>query len=128
MGRALNEHHTLTLKAGLDLTLSLGEGDFPEIEYHIVYPRTYSFNNLITPYLGGGFTGQLYRKFNYSYDVTAFFFAKANKGVNIENNLKIQWNKSDKFAVREGLFYTSGTYPFGKDAKLFPLFDVMFGF
>ena len=127
-GKELNEHHSLTLKAGLDLTLSLGEGDFPEIEYHIVYPRTYAFNNLITPYLGAGATGQLFRKVNYSYDLTTFFFAKAYKGMNVENNLKIQWNKSDKFAVRAGVLYVSGTYPFGKDSKLFPLFDIMFAF
>lgn len=127
-GKELNLNHTLTLKVGLDLTLSLGEGDFPEIEYHIVYPRTYSYNNLITPYLGGALTGQLYRKINYSYDLTTFFFAKAYKGVNLENNLKFQWNKSNRFSVRAGMLFTSGTYPFGKGTKLFPMFDLMFGF
>lgn len=128
LGKDFNDNFALTLKAGLDFTLSVGDGDFPEIEYHIVYPRTYSYNNLVTPYLGGGLTGQLSGNFRYSYDVTTFFFAKAYKGMNVENNLKVQWNKSDKFAIRAGMLYSAGTFPYGKASKLFPIFDLMYGF
>ncbi len=128
LGKSLNQHLDLTFTAGLDLTIALGEGSFPEIEFPIVYPRTYSHNQLITPYLGAHLSGELTGKLQYAYDGTAFFFVRENKGLNLENNLRLQWNASNKLAFRVGLVHSYGTYPFGKMGRLYPYFDVLFGF
>ena len=119
---------TLTLKIGFDLALKAGDSDFPEIEYHIVYPRVYSLNNTFTPHIGLNITGQLYENFKYDYNLNSFMFFNENTGVILEHNFKIAWYKSDKFAVKAGAIFTHGDYPFGKDSGLFPVFDIMFGF
>ena len=117
-----------TLSAGVDFCLSAGNSDFPYIEWHIVYPRTYSLNNLFTPHAGIDATGTLYKKFIYEYKFNAFFLTQADKGVITENQFKITWQKSDKFAVKAGAVYSYGTFPFGKAGKMLPMFDLMFGF
>ncbi len=117
-----------TFGAGVDLCLSAGDSDFPYIEWHIVYPRTYSLNNIFTPHVNFDVTGKLYKKFIYEYKFNAFFLTQTDKGSVLENQLKITWQKSDKFAVKAGVVYSYGTFPFGKDGSLYPMFDLMFGF
>jgi len=117
-----------TFSAGLDLCLSVGTSDFQYIEWHIVYPRTYSLNNLFTPHAGIDVIGNIYKKFVYEYKFNSFFLTQVDKGIIFENQLKISWQKSDNFAVKVGVVYSYGTFPFGKDGELFPMFDLMFGF
>ncbi len=117
----------LTLKLGFDFALKAGDSDFPEIEYHIVYPRVYSLSNIITPYFGVNLTGQFYERIKYDYSLNSFLFFNDNSGVILEHNFKIAWYKSDKFAVKAGAIYTHGDYPFGKDSGLFPVFDLILG-
>ncbi len=121
-------NQTFTLSAGFDLCLSAGDSDFPYIEWHFVYPRTYSLNNTFTPHAGIDVTGKIYKKFIYEYKFNTFFLTQVDAGIITENQFKITWQKSDKFAVKAGAVYSYGTFPFGKDGGLFPTFDVMFGF
>ncbi len=121
-------NQTFTFGAGFDFCLSAGDSDFPYIEWHIVYPRTYSLNNTFTPHAGIDITGALYKNFIYEYKLNAFFFTNVDKGMLTENQLKISWQKSDKFAAKIGAVYSYGTFPFGKDGGLYPVFDLMFGF
>lgn len=117
-----------SVSAGVDFCLSAGASDFPYIEWHIVYPRTYSLNNFFTPHAGIDITGKLYKKFIYEYKFNSFFLTQSDKGIITENQFKITWQKSDKFAVKAGAVYSYGTFPFGKDGGLYPVFDFMFGF
>lgn len=117
-----------TFSAGADLCLSAGTSDFTYIEWHIVYPRTYSLNNFLTPHAGIDITGSIYKNFVYEYKFNSFYLTQSYKGIIIENQLKIAWRKSDKFAVKAGAVHSYGTFPFGKDGGLFPMFDLMFGF
>ena len=128
IGTTINEYITATVNAGVDLTISIGESNFPEIEYHLIYPRTYSFNNLFTPYFGVNLTGKLFKNVSYEYNFTAFILTNEYKGSILENKLKFQWNVSDKFAVKAGALLTYGEYPYGQDGGLFPVFDLMYGF
>ncbi len=128
IGTTINEYLTTTVNVGLDLTLSFGESSFPEIEYHIIYPRTYSYNNLFTPYFGVNFTGIVFGKLFYEYNFTAFFMTNEYEGSILENKLKFQWNVSDKFAIKGGALLSYGQYPFGEGGGLFPVFDLMYGF
>jgi len=128
IGTTINEYLIITANVGLDLTLSFGDSNFPEIEYHIIYPRTYSYNNLFTPYLGINFTGKFFANIYYEYKFTAFFMTNNYEGSILENKLKFQWNISDKFAVKGGAILTYGEYPYGQDGKVFPVFDLMYGF
>ncbi|RLD53184.1 MAG: hypothetical protein DRI94_00735 [Bacteroidetes bacterium] len=121
-------NQTFTFSAGFDLCLSAGDSDFSYIEWHIVYPRTYSLNNTFTPHAGIDVTGNLYKKFIYEYKFNTFFLTNVDAGIITENQFKITWQKSDKFAVKAGAVYSYGTFPFGKDGGLYPMFDVMFGF
>ena len=121
-------NQTFTFSAGVDLSLSAGTSDFTYIEWHIVYPRTYSLNNVFTPHAGIDITGTLYNNFIYEYRFKAFFLTQADAGIITENLLKLTWQKSDKFAVKAGAVYSYGTFPFGKDGGLYPFVDLMFGF
>ncbi len=121
-------NQTFTLSAGFDLCLSAGDSDFSYIEWHIVYPRTYSLNNTFTPHAGIDATGTLYKNFIYEYKFNAFFLTNVDAGIITENQFKITWQKSDKFAVKAGAVYSYGTFPFGNDGGLYPMFDLMFGF
>jgi len=127
-GKTVNEYLTATINAGVDLTLSFGESNFPEIEYHILYPRTYSYNNLFTPYCGVDFTGKFFGNFYYDYEFTMFFMTNENKGSILENKFKFQWNISDKLAAKAGVLVVYGKYPYGFDSGVFPVFDLMYGF
>lgn len=117
-----------TFGAGVDFCLSAGDSDFPYIEWHIVYPRSYSLNNTFMPHVSFDATGSLYKNFIYEYKFNAFFLTQTDKGSILENQFKITWQKSDKFAAKIGAVYSYGTFPFGKDGGLYPMFDVMFGF
>ncbi len=128
LGTTINEYITTTINVGVDLTLSFGESNFPDIEYHIIYPRTYSLNNLFTPYFGINFTGKFFANVYYEYKFTAFFMTNTNQGSILENKLKFQWNISNKFAISGGALLTYGQYPYGQDGGLFPVFDLMYGF
>ncbi|NPA67083.1 MAG: hypothetical protein GXO50_00590 [Chlorobi bacterium] len=121
-------NQTFTFTAGADLCLSIGDSDFPYIEWHFVYPRTYSLNNTITPHAGINATGVLYGNFIYEYRFETFFLTNADAGVITENQLKISWLKSDKFAIKAGMIYSYGKFPFDNDGGLYPTFDLMFGF
>ena len=127
IGRKFNPNFEINGGIGLDMTFSFGKDKrFPEIEYFFAYPRTYSYNNFTTPYLTLDLNGQLFGRFTYAYDFDAFFLTKAYKGSIIEHRLKVQWNKSDKFAIRVGVLQTSGRFPYGKDNKILPVFDFLF--
>ena len=128
LGVTVNEYFTATASIGLDLTLSFGESNFPEIEYHIIYPRTYSYNNLFTPYFDADFTGKFFGNFYYDYELTVFYMTNINKGNIMENKFKFQWNISDKFAAKAGVLVVYGEYPYGLDSGVFPIFDLMYGF
>ncbi|MCF6183340.1 MAG: hypothetical protein L3J56_01720 [Bacteroidales bacterium] len=119
---------TFTLSAGIDLCLSAGNSDFTYIEWPIVYPRTYSLNNTFTPHAGIDVTGNIYKKFVYEYKLNTFFLTQVDAGIITENQLNISWQKSDKFAVKLGAIYSYGEFPFGKEGRLYPMFDLMFGF
>ncbi len=119
---------TLTFNIGIDLAFSAGDSNFPEIEYHIVYPRTYSLNNMFTPHAGINITGKFYERFKYDYTLNSFIFLKDNPGLIWEHIFKITWFKSDKFAVKAGVLFTHGDYPYGNDTGIFPILDIMFGF
>ncbi len=127
IGRKFNANFEANVGVGIDMTFSIGKDKhFPEIEYFFAYPRTYSYNNFATPYFSLDLNGNLFNRFTYSYDFDAFFLTKAYKGSIMENRLKIQWNKSDRFAIRAGVMQTSGRFPYGKDNKIFPMVDVLF--
>jgi len=121
-------NQTFTFSLGADLCLSFGESDFPYIEWHIVYPRTYSLNNTFTPYAGVDITGKLYKNFVYDYKFNAYYLTNIDAGFITENAFKITWQKSDKFAIKAGAIYSYGKFPFGNDGGLYPTFDLMFGF
>ena len=121
-------NQTFTFSLGADLSLNFGESDFTYIEWHIVYPRTYALNNIITPYAGIDVTGKLFKNFIYDYKFTAYYLANVDAGFITENSFKIMWQKSDKFAVKAGAIYSYGKFPFGNDGGLYPTFDLMFGF
>ena len=118
----------ITVSAGIDICLSAGDADFSYIEWHIVYPRTYSLNNTFTPHAGVDITGDLYKNFVYEYKFNIFLLTQSDAGTITENQFKIAWRKSDKFAVKAGAIYSCGTFPFGKDGGFFPVLDLMFGF
>ena len=122
------KNQTLTFKAGVDLAFGAGESSFPVIEYHVLYPRTYSLHNMYMPYVGFDVTGNIYKKFAYDYNVNAFFLLKENKGMILEQEVKLMWQKSDNFAVKIGAIIEYGDYPFGKGFGALPVFDLMFAF
>lgn len=128
LGKTINEYFTATISGGVDLTLSFSKGNFPEIEHHLVYPRTYSYNNLFTPYFAVNFTGKFFGNIYYDYDFTMFFMTNVNTGNILENKFKFQWNITDKFAAKAGVLVSYGKYPYGYDRGLFPVFDLMYGF
>jgi len=126
--RKFNNNINLSLKLGIDMTFAFGSSDFPDIEFPVVYPRTYSFNNFLTPYAGINLTGKIYKSFYYDNNLSLFLLTTHNRGYIIEDEFKIQWNLSDKFAIKAGTIYTYGDFPFGKHSKFLPVFDLMFGF
>jgi len=128
LGKDFSEHLSLTLTLGLDLCLSFGESDFPEIEYYLVYPRTYSYNNLLTPYISLDFTGKITGNFYYNYNSTVFFLTQEYNGWLTEQKLKIQWNFAENWAVKGGTLFTYGDYPYGKGKGWFPIVDIMYKF
>lgn len=122
-------NNTLTFNVGIDFALKAGESNFADIEYHMVYPRTYSLNNMFTPHVGFNFMGDFMENFRYDYNLNSYFFLKNNKGAILEHTIKLSWFKSDKFAVKAGTLITHGKYPGNKtDVGIFPVFDLMFGF
>lgn len=121
-------NQTFTISLGADLCLSFGDEDFTYIEWHIVYPRTYSLNNTFTPYGSINVTGSIYKNFIYDYKFTSYYLSNVDKGFITENSLKIMWQKSDKFAIKAGAIYSYGMFPFGTDGGIYPTFDLMFGF
>lgn len=128
LGKTINEFITLTINSGIDLTLTFSEGDFPEIEYHIVYPRTYSYNNMFVPYLGANIIINTPKNITLTFDYTGFFLTKNNAGIISEFKTVAQWNINDKLAIKAGIFYTYGDYPYGKGSGLFPIIDLLYGF
>ncbi|NPA44244.1 MAG: hypothetical protein GXO49_01795 [Chlorobi bacterium] len=121
-------NQTFTFSLGVDLSLNFGDSEFTYIEWHMVYPRTYALNNTFTPYGGIDVTGNLYNNFFYDYSFKAFYLSQDDAGFITENNFKITWRKSDKFAIKAGAIYSYGKFPFGNDGGLYPTFDLMFGF
>lgn len=128
IGKPLTQNVDLTFNVGLDLTLALGDRDFPEIEYYPAYPRTYTFNHGIMPYVGGNLAGDLGNKFHYNYDLTAFFMMAGSKGMVWENKANLQWDAARFLALRAGAFYSYGQFPYGKDGRLLPTFDIVVRF
>ncbi len=128
LSKKFNDYFNITAKIGIDMTFAFGSSDFPDIEFPVVYPRTYSLNNFLTPYSGLNFTGKIYKNIYYDNNINLFFMTTNNKGIVTEDELKLQWYLSDKFAVKGGTIYTYGNFPFGKESKFLPVIDLLFGF
>lgn len=124
----LSKKSKLGFNIGLDLSLSLGESNFSSIDYPLAYPRTYSFNNIIVPYVGTGFYGRPRNKLNYSYTMNTFILTRNNGGFIIEQSLKVKYIFSKKVKIMAGVISSFGDYPYGKDHNIFPMFDLVFGF
>ena len=127
-GTKINNYLNVSLHIGIDMTFDFGSSDFPDIEFPVVYPRTYSFNNFLTPYTELNISGQVYKNLYYDNNVNLFLLTTHNKGSVLEDEFKLQWNLLDKFAAKAGVIYTYGDFPFGKFSKVLPVFDLMFGF
>jgi hypothetical protein len=128
IGRDFSKYLNLTFTLGIDMCLSFGNSDFPDVEYHLIYPRTYSYNHLVTPYASADFTGDIIPNLYYNYDNTVFLFTDDNPGFIMEQKFKLQWNINNKWAMKAGTLFTYGDYPFGKGNAWYPIVDILYGF
>ncbi len=120
-------NQNLTFNLGVDFTLALGNSTYKDIEFSVAYPRTYSFNNLFTPYLGMDINGNIVSGLYYDASVNLFLFLKENKGFMVEPKFQLAWKK-EKWAIKAGTLLSYGQYPYGRDFLAYPVFDFMFSF
>ena len=127
IGKSYKEQY-LSLQLGVDFSYGFGNNTMPDIEYYLVYPRTYSLNHLYTPYVAFDVTGNLYKKIDYNYHTDNFFLMGENAGFITEQAFQLIWRKSDKFNLKAGLIYTVGDFPYGKGERILPTIDCLWAF
>jgi len=127
IGKSYKEQY-ITLQLGVDFAYGFGNSTMPDIEYFLVYPRTYALNHLYTPYVALDVTGTLYKKIDYNYHTDNFFLTGENVGFITEQAFQLIWRKSEKFNVRIGAIYTIGDFPYGKGNKILPTIDCLWAF
>jgi len=128
LSKDLTDKLTLSFNAGVDFSLSFGESDFPDIEYHFAYPRVYSFNNMFVPYVGFDITGAATEKIYYNYNLNTFILTGNNSGVIIEQKIRLAYSLSQKVELMGGVISSYGDYPYGKDFGIFPIIDLIYSF
>jgi len=127
IGKTYKEQY-LTLQIGVDFSYGFGNSTMPDIEYYLVYPRTYALNNLYTPYVAFDITGNLYKTIDYNYHTDNFFLTSKNPGFITEQAFQLIWRKSEKFNLKIGIIYTVGDFPYGKGEKILPTIDCLWTF
>ncbi len=120
----------ITLRVGLATAFKLGsaEKNFPDIDFPFLYNRTLALNHSPNLYAGINFNRDLHTKLNLEADFTAFSVGNEDNDFVFESQLIFFWKKSDKFGLKLGTAAAFGRYPYGKDFRMIPVFDVVFGF
>ena len=118
-----------TLRLGAATTFSFGDKDFPDIDLPFLYSRMLSFNHTPNLYAGINLRKGLSEQFHLEADFTAFKVdLTGNNAFVYESQLIVFWKLSTKFAIKAGAAASHGQFPYGKDFRVIPLFDLLYGF
>ena len=128
VSKNIKTHYFAAANLGVELALSLGESDFPEIDFPFIYRRTAVYHNQFVPYLGIHLGGQLISKIDFELAFTAYKMTNDIGGLIFEDKAVLFWKKSNKFGVKAGVASVFGKYAYGNDARLIPVIDVVLGF
>ncbi len=129
LGFSSKKMSSVTFRVGVATAFKIGSGEknFPDIDFPFLYNRTLAFNHTPTFYGGINFYQDILPRLNMELDITAFQVNNENGSFIFENQLIFFWRKSSKFGLKAGVAAAYGSYPYGFDWRMIPVFDVIFG-
>jgi len=124
--REFGRRSLLTAKAGLALALVMGELDSrTSIDLPLVFPRMAVYYNKWGINLGVDLLRKMNRKLYYLLDVDLHLFPGAEETLAVEHKGMIIWRKHELFSIMAGYKLSYGEYPFGTQAHLLPVIDLV---
>jgi hypothetical protein len=139
------ENHFGTVRVGGKLAIAISDqtNNYPAyerlqtIDYPFVFPRTAFLAKTPAFAPDGGITvsGSLIWRLEYEAGVDFFRFSTRDNLREedfscwaIESSAVLKWHISQHVSGRLGMIYSAGTFPFGSNRVLYPLFDIQIGF
>ncbi len=128
LSRSLTQDHLISFKLGLNLAVRFDDIDSrTTIDLPIVYSRLQVFYNGYGLRGGVDLYGKLVGKLNYLIDTDLFLYPGADESMAFEHKGMLLLNKSSKIQISCGYKLIFGSYPFGTQWHLLPVFDLQWG-
>ncbi|MFQ6607876.1 MAG: hypothetical protein ACE5EE_04980 [Fidelibacterota bacterium] len=124
--REFERRSLFTAKAGLALALLGGKLDSrTSIDLPVIFPRMVVYYNSWGINLGVDISRPINQKLYYLIDFDLHISPGAEESVALEHKGLLLWRKHDLFSIMVGYKLTYGEYPFGTQAHLFPVLDLV---
>ncbi len=123
--RMLSDELMLSLKAGVEFAKTFGRSNLATIDFPLAYTRTAAYYGSGVIRLGADLDGKLGSSFAWNLDMDIFIIPDDTFSGAFEGGAMLAWLATDEFAVMVGTKLVYGNYPFGWQANLLPLFDLI---
>jgi len=122
--RTFDGTHTLTVRLGLNLGIQFGEAKMPTVDYPVLYTRMAALHDGISFTGGLDLRGKVYDILWYRIEFDVWGMVRDEGTWAIEHVLQATLRTSEVFSIDLGYKVVIGDYPFGRDAHMFPVFDL----
>jgi len=110
---------------GFRFALKTRDSTLQIINKPFLYQRSSIYHNKLLWYLGFDFDGNIYESMNYSAGIDFYSVGFGVDDWAIEQQFKLIWNRSVKFAALIGYSLSYGSYPTENKFSIFPVADLI---
>ncbi|MEE8335394.1 MAG: hypothetical protein V3S48_03045 [Candidatus Neomarinimicrobiota bacterium] len=123
--RKIANEMELTLKGGFSLSLGDKLVRRASIDLPLIFPRMSVYFNRALFRIGADISKSLKRRWSYLIDYDLFLLPGGHEDFAFEHKTLLKWTKNETFQLQLGYKLTAGRYPFGTQAHLLPLVDLV---
>jgi len=114
----------LTLTLGFKFAFKSAESEIPTIDYPFAYWRAALYSGHHIWYLGADLEGHLTSYLNYSVDLSFYAIDIGVEDFALEHKALLVFPVGKRTTLAGGYIATFGTFPYGIDYKILPMFDI----
>jgi len=123
--RDMENEMELSLKGGFSLAVGDKLVRRASIDLPLIFPRLSVYYNRVLFRFGADISKDLKGRWSYVMDYDLFILPDGNENYAFEHKTLLKWSKSETFQIQLGYKLTAGEYPFGTQAHLLPLIDLV---
>lgn len=123
--RKMDNEIELTIKGGFSFALGQRLQRRASIDLPLIFPRMSVYYNRILFRFGSDLNKALKGRWSYLMDYDLFLLPGGNEDFAFEHKALLKWTKSETFQLQFGYKLTAGEYPFGTQAHLLPVLDLV---